>query len=294
MNHAADAPAPPADAPVAFEFVKALAMELSAGKVDLPSFPDIAVRVRRALADENAKIEQIVRVVGSEAALAAKLLKMANSVALNRTGKQLTDLRTAINRMGYNMVRSAAISFAMAQIRNANKLQGLESYLEDLWKQSTHVAAISFVLARKCTKLNPDEAMLTGLLHGIGKLYILTRAEKHLELFQNPAALNEVVRDWHAEIGKAIIENWEFSEAMAQAVAEQNVTDRIEDVPPDLRDVICVAILMSSLEKDPTGLEAVIQKVSAAWRLGLNSKKTMEVLSESTEEINALRQALGA
>jgi HD-like signal output (HDOD) protein len=294
MSNAANAAAPAPGAPIAFEFVKSLAVELSAGKIDLPSFPDIAVRVRRALADDNAKIEQIVRVVGSEAALAAKLLKMANSAALNRTGKQLTDLRTAINRMGYNMVRSAAISFAMAQIRSANQLKGLESYLEDLWRQSTHVAAISYMLARKCTKLNPDEAMLTGLLHGIGKLYILTRAEKHPELFKNPVALNEIIRDWHAEIGKAIMENWEFSEAMAQAVAEQNVTDRLEDAPPDLRDVICIAILMSALEKDPVALEALIQKVSAAWRLGLNSKKTMEVLGESTEEINQLRQALGA
>src|SRR3569833_1244070 len=88
----------------AFAFVQALASELSRGKVDLPSFPDIALRVRKVLADENVSQDQVSRVVGSEPALAARLMQIANSAALNFTGKAITDLRTAINRMGHNMV----------------------------------------------------------------------------------------------------------------------------------------------------------------------------------------------
>src|ERR1700734_790134 len=110
---------PPAN--VAFEFVRSLAAELSSGKVDLPSFPEIAVRVRRVLSDPKSSVDQVVRVVGSEPALAARLMRISNSASLNRSGRPVSDLRTAINRIGYNMVRSAAISFAMAQIRNANK-----------------------------------------------------------------------------------------------------------------------------------------------------------------------------
>ena len=52
------------------------------------------------------------------------------------------------------MVRSASISFAMNQIRSANKLASLAPYLNDLWERSTYVAAYSFVLARTCTKVN--------------------------------------------------------------------------------------------------------------------------------------------
>jgi HD-like signal output (HDOD) protein len=126
---------------IAFEFVRSLAGELTAGKVDLPSFPEIAIRVRRILSDPKSTSDQVVRVVGSEPALAARLMRIANSASLNRSGRQVGDLRTAINRIGYNMVRSAAISFAMAQIRNANKLAGLERYLKDIWECSTLVAA---------------------------------------------------------------------------------------------------------------------------------------------------------
>src|SRR5271165_1098287 len=179
----------PTEPNIAFDFVRTLAAELSGGNVDLPSFPEIAVRIRRVLSDPNSSIEQVVRVVGSEPALAARLLRMANSASLNRSGRPVSELRTAINRIGYNMVRSASISFSMAQIRNSNKLAGLEHHLNDLWQRSTLVAALAFVLARKCTKVNPDEAMLTGMMHGIGKLYVLTRAADHAELFAGETAL---------------------------------------------------------------------------------------------------------
>ena len=276
----------------AFEFVRSLSVELSGGRVELPSFPDVAVRVRRALADEGSTVEQVVRIVGSEPALAARLLKMSNSALLNRSGKQVTDLRTAVNRMGHNMVRSAAISFAMAQIRAASKLKGLEKFLEDLWESSTHVAALSFVLASKLTKLNPDEAMLAGLLHGIGKLYIVTRAEKHPVLFMHQEAMNDMIRDWHAAIGKAILENWEFSDAMAEAISSQDDLMRESEDPPNLSDVIAAALLMASFATDPDGLEAAMQDSPVIHRLKLNGEKAAEIMSESANEIASLRSAL--
>jgi HD-like signal output (HDOD) protein len=282
-----------AESHVAFDFVRTLAAELSAGNVDLPSFPEIAVRVRRVLSDPKSSVDQVVRVVGSEPALAARLLRISNSASLNRTGRAVTDLRTAINRIGYNMVRSASISFAMAQIRKSNKLVGLEHHLNDLWQRSSLVAAVAFVLARNCTKVNADEAMLTGMMHGIGKLYVLTRAIDHPELFASETTLTEIIGEWHASIGKAILENWNFSESMAQAVGDQSDFSRTEDGPPDLSDVIAVSILMASHIADVPGLEVALHGLAAAKRLGLNEEKTAAVMRESAAEVAALSQALG-
>jgi HD-like signal output (HDOD) protein len=277
----------------AFDFVRTLAVELSVGNVDLPSFPEIAVRVRRVLSDPKSSVEQVVRVVGSEPALAARLLRIANSASLNRSGRAVTDLRTAINRIGYNMVRSASISFSMAQIRKSNKLVGLEHHLNDLWQRSTVVAAFAYVLARTCTKVNPDEAMLTGMMHGIGKLYVLTRVVDHPELFASNTMLNQIIGEWHASIGKAILENWDFSEAMAQAVGDQADFSRTEDGPADLTDVVAVSILMASHAADGAGLEAALSGLGAAKRLGLDEAKTQAVMRESAAEVSALSQALG-
>ena len=278
-----------AESSVAFDFVRTLATELSRGNVDLPSFPEIAVRVRRVLSDPKSSLDQVVRVVGSEPALAARLLRISNSASFNRSGRPVTNLRTAINRIGYNMVRSAAMSFSMAQMRKSNKLVGLEHHLSDLWQNSTSAAAVAYVLARNLTKVNPDEAMLTGMMHGIGKLYVLTRAVDHPDLFADNDTLNQIIDEWHASIGKAILENWNFPEAMARAVGEQGNVDRTEEGPADLSDVIAVAILMAS-----QGTDVAVHELGAAKRLGLDSENTQEVMRESAAEVNALSLALGS
>ena len=135
----------PGDSTAAFAFVSELAKEVSSGKVELPSFPDVAVRVRKVLADEAVANEQIARIVGSDAGLAARVLTLANSAALNRAGRAVADLKTAINRIGHNNVRTAAVSFAIAQLRRASELRNIAQDLERVWQEATLVAALAYL-----------------------------------------------------------------------------------------------------------------------------------------------------
>jgi HD-like signal output (HDOD) protein len=279
---------------VAFEFVRSLAGELSAGKIDLPSFPEIALRVRRVLSDSNSSIDQVVRVVGSEPALAARLMRVSNAASFNRTGRPIADLRTAITRIGYNMVRSAAMAFAMSQMRRNNKLEALQPRMNALWERSTSVAAFAYVLARTCSHVNPDEAMLAGMMHGIGKLYIMTRAAQHQELFRDEATLNAIMDDWHAAVGKAILENWEFIETMSEAVGNQDDHARMDRNDPDLRDVLAVAILLAIYAEDVAALELALNGLPETIRLGLDEARIRTVMQAHATEVSALRDALGA
>src|SRR5687767_8512945 len=140
----------PAATSGAFAFIAELAQEVSAGRVELPSFPDVAVRVRKVLADEHVSNEQIARVVGSEAGLAARVFTLANSAALNRSGRSVSELKTAINRIGHNNVRTAAVSFAIAQLRRASELRNISGELEQVWQEATLVAALAYSIASRC------------------------------------------------------------------------------------------------------------------------------------------------
>src|SRR4051812_37145287 len=153
----------------AFAFVTELAQEVSTGKVELPSFPDIAVRVRKALGDEQVSNEQIARLVGSDPGLAARVFTLANSAALNRSGRNVSDLKMAVNRIGHHNVRTAAVSFAIAQLRRAAELKHISKELEALWQESTMVAALAYAVAAR-SRVNADESMLAGLLHNVGKI----------------------------------------------------------------------------------------------------------------------------
>jgi HD-like signal output (HDOD) protein len=276
-----------------FAFVQALAAELSGGKVDLPSFPDIALRVRQVLSDEEVSQEKVVRVVGSEPMLAARLLQIANSAAINFSGRSITDLRSAIARLGFNMVRSAAIAFAMSQLKRSSELKGLERPLEELWQRSASVAATSYVVAKRFSRVNPDTAMLAGLLHGIGKLYILTRVGNYPGLVADEATYNSIVRDWHASIAKALLENWEMAEEIVQAVSEYEDLERKGAGTPDLTDVLTVSHLLDAFKDHPETLELNMHDAAACRRMQIDAAGYRNLIEESEHEIDALREALG-
>ncbi len=289
---AADEITQPSATSGAFQFVAELAQEVSKGKVELPSFPDVAVRVRKVLADEQVSTDQIARVVGSDAGLAARVFTLANSVALNRSGKTISEIKTAVNRIGHNNVRTAAVSFAIAQLRRAAELKHIAKELEGLWQEATMVAAHAYAIASRATKINADECMLAGLLHNVGKIYILARANRHGNLFRDPAALGHVIRDWHSNVGKAIVENWGFPEHISEAVAEHENIDRTAG-HPDVTDVLTVAVMMSGFAGHETDLELNMQGVKAFWRLELDNAKCVHIINDCKEEIAALRTALG-
>jgi HD-like signal output (HDOD) protein len=276
-----------------FRLVQSLAEELSTGKIDLPSFPDIVIRVRQVLADEDVKPDQVVRAVSADPALAARLLHVANSAALNVSGKPVTDLRTAITRMGFNMVRSASFAFALWQLKKAQVLQGLKQPMEELWQSSTSVAAMSHVVARRLSRVNPDTALLAGLLHEIGKLYILTRAPRHPDLLADPGAYAAIVRDWHSSIAKALLENWEMPAQIVAAVSEFEDLERDHAGAADLTDVLTIAHLLITFRHHPETIDLNLQGVGAAKRLRLAPGAYEQLLKESAEEVAAMQRALG-
>lgn len=279
---------------LAFQFVTQLAAEVSAGRVELPAFPDVATRVRKALADENVSPEQIARVVGSEAGLAARVMMLANSAALNHSGKTVSELKTAISRIGHNNVRTAAMAFAIAKLRHAEELKPIIKELEALWREATQVAVLSHVIARKVRGVNADEAMLTGLLHNVGKIYILARAHKFSELFTDPVAMNSVMRDWQSNVGKAIIDNWGFAEEISAAVGDQEDIDR-QTGYADLTDVLVVATLAGAfMDATDVDFELNFQGVRAFSRIGLDNTTFAAVMRDGADEISSLQQALGA
>jgi HD-like signal output (HDOD) protein len=266
------------------DFANMLEVEIAGDHLDLPSFPEIALRVRRALSDENASIDHVVRVVSAEPALVVRLLQLGNSAALNPNGRRLTDLRTTITRIGFNMARSATIAFAMSQLRRAEAYKGLEKPFNQLWQTSTRVAAVSFVVAKRLTGMNADLALLAGLLHTVGKLYLLTRAARLPELLADPA-YPALVEYWHPRLARAVLLNWDMAPAVVDAVGGFEACDREREGDGDLRDVLWVARALAtpgpSCDSHP------------ARRLRLDAAACEAVLAESAREIESLHSALG-
>jgi HD-like signal output (HDOD) protein len=274
--------------------VRALTIELAGEKIDLPSFPEVAARVRKALADEHVEIEDVVRIVGAEPALAARMLQLANSAAMNTSGRRIADLRQALSRIGFNMARSAAIAFAMSQLRRAEAYRGLEQALDELWQRAAHVGAVSHVVARRFTRVNAETALLAGLLQCVGRLYLLTRAVKFPGVLDDPAVFQRIVAGMHGRVGQAILRHWEISEDVVEAVVASENPQREHDGATDLTDVLSVGGALASLPPNARADDMLFLDMPAARRMKLDADACVLALCESHEEILSLRQALGS
>jgi len=274
------------------DFTAMLEVEIAGDHIDLPSFPEVALRVRRALADEDATVDHVVRVVSAEPSLVVRLLQLANSAALNPGGRRVTEVRAAITRIGFNMARSATIAFAMAQLRRADAYKGLEKPFDELWRASTQVAAVSFVVAKRLTKVNPELALLAGLLHTVGKLYLLTRASRYPELLNDKAVYPALVQTWHARIANAILLNWETAPPVIEAVRGFEACDREREGDIDLLDVLWVGRSLAALVRQTVAPRELLES-HPARRLGLDPSVCEAILVESGREIDSLASALG-
>jgi HD-like signal output (HDOD) protein len=276
----------------ALAFLGNLAREVSKGTVYLPSFPEVVMRIRRALGQPNVTLAEIVKLVGTEPRLTARLLQVANSAAFNPSGKHLTDLPCAITRLGHRQVQSAVMAFAVNQLRVAPALRSISKPLNVLWEQSISVAAICRVIARH-TKFSPDEAFLTGLLHGIGRLYIMVRSVGKAEKLHQDPSLRDMIAGWHPAIGKAVLLNWGFDDAMCEAVGDQDDHERGGRSEPDLTDVLVVSVVLANILQKSATHSVETSGVNSFARLHMDSRECANILRHAGYQLGSLHAALG-
>jgi HD-like signal output (HDOD) protein len=274
------------------EFLSTLAAELSRGQVDLPCFPNVVIKIREALNDPRTSIERTVKLVGAEPGLSARLLHLANSAAFNPTGKRVTELRSAITRLGQMAVQGAAMAYAVQHMKDAPALRAIAKPLSELWKESITVAAICQIVARS-TRVQPDEAFLVGLLHGVGRLYIIAHAVGRETAVAEDLMSSDMIADWHPSIGKAVLENWQTGEEFALAVNDQrDYLRRIRD-GGDLTDVLIVSLILSGAISQESVGELEMKGVNSFKAIAFSSEDCAVTIKQGRHQLTSLQEALG-
>jgi HD-like signal output (HDOD) protein len=273
------------------EFLKELSAELASGDVRLPSFPDIAQRVQRALEDPRATPVQVARVIGIDAALAVRVLRLANSAFLNPSAKPITELQQAVNRLGHQLVRCTAVSFALQQMNTGDGVAALRPQLQELWRKGTLVASIAYVLARETRAANPDEALVAGLMHNIGSLYITVRAHQHGAVLGADDAATRVLSNGHPRIAGAILGHWKFAPSIVSAVSNQNASN-LPTGAAGLADVLIASISLVPCVFFRGLLDETVTGVAAFQRLALGTTECTRLLRTTGRQIKSLHSAL--
>jgi HD-like signal output (HDOD) protein len=230
------------------------------------------------------------------------VMRMANSVAFNPTAQPVHDMRAAVGRIGSRMVHAAALTFVMQQLRNAEDLRTVRDRLNALWRRGIIVGSVGKALATQIKIVAPDVGLLAGLLHVVGKLYVLTRMNRLPQLLEQEGVAERIMDEWSGNIGKALLENWELPAEFGEAVANFDNPDRELRGPVDLTDVLSGAhVLADLLPPSPTDyldqiqLAEVFQQNERLWqRLKLTRENCSDALHTALIEVQQLRALFGA
>ncbi|GGH96702.1 HDOD domain-containing protein [Pseudomonas fluvialis] len=250
----------------------------------LPTLPEVALKVREAVDDPNISIPALSKVIGNDAALTARIIKVVNSPLL-RTSKEITDLQAAISRLGMNYTCNLATGLAMEQMFQATS-DVVDRKMREVWNKSTEIAGICHVLCKHYTRLAPDQATLAGLVHMIGVLPILTYAEEHSELLADSISLNHVIEKIHPIIGDRILRAWDFPEQIA-CIPSQYLDFQRNSAKVDYVDIVQVATLQSYLGSQHPYTQLDWSQIPAFAKLGLDPTANMQ----DDEDLSAAMEA---
>ncbi|MGI9205877.1 MAG: HDOD domain-containing protein [Woeseiaceae bacterium] len=272
-----------------FEFVKQLGRDLASNKVNLPSFPAVVIKIRDLLEDEECDIAQVSKIVSVDAVLVSKLFIFANSSYHNRSGEAVTSLEVAMSRLGLQLVRNTALSLAVKQLMLAEKHKSIVADVRLIWSRSMRLAALSYAIAEKSSRVDEETAFMCGLLHQIGKLYILTRAKDYPEFLGDKKSLREVQNQWHAQIGHSIVEAWGFPSPVVQSLDPSEFRDERTQLQPAPVDVVYAATCLLSTD-DSMWPESMQDPVWKKLRLAEND--ATEIAGSYQKKLATIQQSL--
>ncbi|MET0069840.1 MAG: HDOD domain-containing protein [Candidatus Thiodiazotropha sp.] len=261
--------------------------------LELPSMPDITLRIARVINDPNTDSEEIARVVQADPTVAARIISVVNSAAY-RGKQQIETLPDAVTRLGRSVTHNLVISFALGKLFSSRS-KVLKRRMIDLWKHVSYVAPICHELAQVTPGLENDQALLCGLLHDIGALAILGAATSKPELAENPELLDRIIENLKGEVGAMVLRKWEFPDYFVQAAL--HAEDWMEDISheADYVDLVVVAQLHAYVGTPKMYSLPRLDLVPAFHKLALGKltpRHSIGIIDNAKDQIRELRELL--
>ena len=259
---------------------------------DLPTIPVVATKVMQLIESESATAEELAKVVASDPAVAARVLKISNS-SFYGCQRQIQTLSHAIVVLGFATLKSLVVA---ASVKQVYQPYGLTEKM--LWEHSFGAGLASRIIAKETRLVSQEEAFLGGLFHDIGKIIMNTMNKQQFQDVMQRCyndgltfadAEKQVYSYTHSEVGGLVIKKWNFPDMLMHAVLNHHILEFAEDEDPcqvnltcvvGLADMFCHKVGIGIREPDD---ELDLVQTVPAQRLGLNEQRIDALLERFME-----------
>lgn len=271
-----------------------LMQDIKNNRLEIPSPPDLLIKIRSLSANPQSTSQDIADLVKHDLNISGRLIKVANS-ALFGSRFQVNTVQAAVTRLGQKKVQSLITGLIIGQRLMESKTRGLENYCDQAWQDSNSVAAISSVLAQNKSKIDPEQALLAGMIHNIGTLPLILHLNKIQELKDNPRIMglvaDVVIPKLYISAGRLIIKSWNFSQEIIDVATEHSNLDRESSREIDLIDIVTMAHQLNQLDSPPD-VEQIPEKLIESTtfnKFWLDWTGAVEDLSELNSDIEQIK-----
>ena len=202
---------------------------LASQPIELPIFHPVALKLQRMLSNYDFTVDEVSQVANEDMSLASQILKIANSpMYMGRT--KVATIKEAVIRLGAQQVINLVIAASQASAHSSTN-PALDHYMKEMWLHSHGCALGGRWLAHSCGMRGvADETYLAGLLHDVGKLYLLKSIEKLVtagvisSMFDDELIM-EIFDAMHAEQGYRIMQHWNFPVMYCEVIRDHHADE---------------------------------------------------------------------
>lgn len=231
--------------------------EIVAWVGDLPPMPHVASKAIQLVEDPNVTAPDLTELLSSDTALAARVLKIANSAMFSRQ-REITTLNQAIMIIGFKALKGIIVA---ATLRQANKNSGKVEQL--VWENSMGSAMLATNISKKLKKRFVDEIFLLGLLHSLGQIVLMFNKETAADYKRVISLIESSSKDYvtaedetlgfaHPLIGALVAKKWNFSADTCQVILHYR--DAIDSKPESDQDQKTAIVQLADLMAHEAGI----------------------------------------
>jgi len=189
-------------------------------QIKLPTLPEVALKIRQSVEKGDHSAADIADLLIQDTSLSARLLQLANS-PLYRARSEIDSLQMAVTRLGIRIVKDLVVMLAIKQAFKSSDKE-IETQFRKIWQTSIDIAAACQVLASTQSELNPEQAILAGLIHNIGALPVIELKNRQPSLFTDNESLTDICHEIQGPLGEKILNFWNFPQTLIDVVCQWN------------------------------------------------------------------------